>query len=171
MSPVLTIIRLHFSPSRSLSRLFLPSPIPLTLSSGVQDTCTRSAVGYNPAQAIERTLDVRASNAAERTSTSLTNAMVLHPIACAVAFLAFLLCCGAGVIGSLVGFVVAGLAWVLALVGMAIDFAIFGVSCAPFRLAALHFTFSHFSPIPLPSGPPLSSPTHRDTRRAVLTLP
>ena len=54
--------------------------------------------------------------------------MILHPIACAVAFIAFALSCGAGVVGSLLGALVALLAWVLTLVVMAIDFSLFGVS-------------------------------------------
>ena len=53
--------------------------------------------------------------------------MILHPIACAVAFIAFALSCGAGVVGSLLGAMVAALAWVLTLVVMAVDFSLFGV--------------------------------------------
>jgi len=53
--------------------------------------------------------------------------MVLHPIACALAFIAFLASCGAGVIGSLIGASIAALAWILTLVVMVIDFSIFGV--------------------------------------------
>ena len=54
--------------------------------------------------------------------------MILHPIACALAFIAFCLSCGAGVVGSILGASVGALAWILALVVMAIDFSIFGVS-------------------------------------------
>ena len=53
--------------------------------------------------------------------------MILHPIACGVAFVAFALSCGAGVVGSLLGAMVAALAWVLTLVVMAVDFSLFGV--------------------------------------------
>ena len=53
--------------------------------------------------------------------------MVLRPIACAVAFIAFALSCGAGVVGSLLGAIVAALAWILTLVVMAVDFSLFGV--------------------------------------------
>lgn len=67
------------------------------------------------------------SKATSDTVDGLTNAMILHPIACAVAFIAFALSCGAGVVGSLLGALVALLAWVLTLVVMAIDFSLFGV--------------------------------------------
>ena len=53
--------------------------------------------------------------------------MILHPIACAVAFIAFALSCGAGVVGSLLGAMVAALAWILTLVVMAVDLSLFGV--------------------------------------------
>lgn len=67
------------------------------------------------------------SEAAQATVHGLTRAMVLHPIACALAFIAFLASCGAGVIGSLVGASIAALAWILTLIVMVIDFSIFGV--------------------------------------------
>lgn len=63
------------------------------------------------------------------TADGLTNALILHPIACGVAFIAFLLSLGSGVVGSLLGAIVAGIAWILTLVVMAIDFALFGVRC------------------------------------------
>ena len=53
--------------------------------------------------------------------------MILHPIACFLAFVAFLVSCGAGVLGSLMGALIAAIAWILTLVVMAIDFSIFGV--------------------------------------------
>ena len=53
--------------------------------------------------------------------------MILHPIACGIAFIAFLLSLGAGVIGSVLGALVAFIAWVLTLVVMAVDFTLFGV--------------------------------------------
>jgi len=67
------------------------------------------------------------STAAQATVDGLTRAMILHPIACALAFIAFLASCGAGMIGSLIGAAIAGIAWILTLVVMVIDFSIFGV--------------------------------------------
>lgn len=60
------------------------------------------------------------------TADALTNAFILHPIACGMAFIAGLLAIG-GVIGSLLGTMVAIVAWLVTVVVMAIDFAVFGV--------------------------------------------
>jgi len=68
------------------------------------------------------------SNSSAASVNGLTRAMILHPIACALAFIAFGLSCGAGVVGSILGASVAAVAWALTLVVMAIDFSIFGVS-------------------------------------------
>lgn len=61
------------------------------------------------------------------TSDSLTHVMVLHPIACGLAFIAFLLSLGSGIIGSLAGALVAFLAWILTLIVLATDFTVFGI--------------------------------------------
>lgn len=53
--------------------------------------------------------------------------MVLHPIACGVAFLAFLLACGKGIFGSFAGAMLAAVAWVITLISMAVDFSLFGI--------------------------------------------
>jgi uncharacterized membrane protein len=53
--------------------------------------------------------------------------MVLHPIETGIAFIAFLLACGSGIVGSFVGAMVALLAWVLTLVSLAVDFSLFGI--------------------------------------------
>jgi hypothetical protein len=57
---------------------------------------------------------------------SLTNAFVLHPVACALAFIAGL-CALGGAIGSLIGSFIAIVAWIITLVVMVIDFVVFGV--------------------------------------------
>ena len=67
------------------------------------------------------------SEIAAGTSSALTRVMVLHPIACGVAFIAFLLSCGAGVVGSFAGAMVALVAWVLTLISLAVDFSLFGI--------------------------------------------
>ena len=61
------------------------------------------------------------------TSASLTRVMILHPIECGVAFIAFLLACGSGIVGSFAGAMVALVAWVLTLISLAIDFSLFGI--------------------------------------------
>lgn len=53
--------------------------------------------------------------------------MVLHPIACGCAFIAFLISIGSGTVGSLIGAMIAFLAWILTLVSLATDFTLFGI--------------------------------------------
>ena len=53
--------------------------------------------------------------------------MILHPIACGVAFIAWIVSIGAGVIGSLFAVLAALVAWILCLIVMATDFSTFGV--------------------------------------------
>jgi phosphotransferase system glucose/maltose/N-acetylglucosamine-specific IIC component len=53
--------------------------------------------------------------------------MVLHPVACGVAFIAWLLSIGGAVVGSLFGVLAAFVAWVLCLIVMATDFSLFGI--------------------------------------------
>ena len=67
------------------------------------------------------------STSARDSADGLTNAFVLHPVACALAFIAGLAALG-GAIGGLIGTLIAALAWIITLVVMAIDFAAFGVS-------------------------------------------
>lgn len=67
------------------------------------------------------------SRAGSDTADTLTNAFVLHPVACGLAFIAGL-CAFGGAIGGLIGTLIAALAWIITLVVMAIDFAAFGVS-------------------------------------------
>ena len=92
-----------------------------------QDYCYPRHVGYKPADIISAIDGTPFSKAASDTVDGLTRVMILHPIACAVAFIAFALSCGAGVVGSLLGAMVAALAWILTLVVMAVDFSLFGV--------------------------------------------
>lgn len=60
------------------------------------------------------------------TADALTNAFILHPIACGLAFIAGLVAFG-GIFGSLIGSMIAIVAWLITVVVMAIDFASFGV--------------------------------------------
>lgn len=67
------------------------------------------------------------NQAAADTADALTRVMILHPIACGLAFIAFCFSCGAGVVGSVLGFAVGALAWLLTLVAMVVDFIAFGI--------------------------------------------
>jgi hypothetical protein len=67
------------------------------------------------------------SNYAENTTKALTKAMILHPIACGLNFIAFLLALGAGWVGSLLASLVAALAFIVTLVVMILDFVAFSI--------------------------------------------
>jgi hypothetical protein len=71
------------------------------------------------------------TRAGRDTANSLTNAMILHPVACGLAFIAFCVSIGASVIGSLLSFFIGAIAWVMTVVVMAIDFSLFGVRDPP----------------------------------------
>lgn len=66
-------------------------------------------------------------SASENTSEGLTRVMVLHPVACALSFIAFLLALGSGFIGALFASIVSGLAFIVTVVVMATDFTLFGI--------------------------------------------
>lgn len=62
------------------------------------------------------------SNLSEDTPEALTRVFVLHPVACGLCFIAFLLCLGAGTVGSLLASLVSGLSFVVILVALICDF-------------------------------------------------
>ena len=94
---------------------------------GGNDWCTGRHIGYSPSHVMSLADGTGFSEAAANTADGLTNVMVLHPVACGVAFLAFAISASAGVIGSLIGVIVAFVAWVITLIVMASNFAAFGV--------------------------------------------
>ena len=67
------------------------------------------------------------STASADTAKALTRVMILHPIACGVSFIAFILAFGSGFFGALLAATVAALAWLITLIAMAVDFALFGI--------------------------------------------
>jgi len=91
-----------------------------------QDLCFPKVIGYKPAVIMAEIDHTTFSNASSDTADALTNAFILHPIACGLAFIAGLAALG-GVIGGLISTLVAAVAWIITLVVMAIDFAAFGI--------------------------------------------
>ncbi len=67
------------------------------------------------------------SDYARSSTDGLTKAMILHPIACGVNFIAFLLGLGAGVVGSFLASVVALFGFLLTCVILIIDFVLFSI--------------------------------------------
>jgi len=66
----------------------------LVSNSTDQDYCYPKHIGYNPAQIMSQIDGTTFSTAATDSSKALTRVMILHPIACGVAFIAFLLALG-----------------------------------------------------------------------------
>ncbi|KAJ4407124.1 hypothetical protein N0V85_004414 [Neurospora sp. IMI 360204] len=91
------------------------------------DSCSSSHVGYNPANVMRTIEGIYFSNYAENTTKALTKAMILHPIACGLNFIAFLLALGAGLVGSFLASLVAALAFIVTVVIMILDFVTFSI--------------------------------------------
>jgi hypothetical protein len=92
-----------------------------------QDWCPPATIGYDPASIMAQIDGTGFSTASGDTADSLTRVMVLHPIACGLAFIAFLLALGAGFIGSLFAALVSAVAFIITLVVMATDFVWAGI--------------------------------------------
>jgi len=92
-----------------------------------QDFCTSEHIGYNPAAIMSSIDSTTFDKAATDTTKALTRVMILHPIACGLAFIAFLLALGAGVCGAIFASMVAAVAWIVTLVVMVTDFVAFGI--------------------------------------------
>lgn len=92
-----------------------------------QDFCFPKVIGYKPAVIMEEIDHTTFSRASSDSADTLTNAFVLHPVACGLAFIASI-CALGGAIGGLIGTMIAAVAWIITLVVTAIDFAAFGVS-------------------------------------------
>ena len=67
------------------------------------------------------------STASGDTADALTRVMILHPIACGLAFIAFLLALGSGFIGSLFASMVSAVTFLITLLVMATDFVWAGI--------------------------------------------
>jgi len=98
----------------------------LDTGSGGKDFCSSRAIGYQPANVMEAIDHTQFSTAAADSANGLTHAMILHPICCAFAFIAFVLSLG-GVFGSVFAAILGFFSWGLTLVVMAIDFSLFGI--------------------------------------------
>ncbi|KAI0012711.1 pali-domain-containing protein [Xylariaceae sp. FL0662B] len=92
------------------------------------DACSRSQVGYDPAAVVtSQVQSVDFSSNAATALRALTRVMILHPIATGLAFIAFLLALGAGVLGGLLASLVSLLTFLVTLVALVCDFVAFGI--------------------------------------------
>jgi hypothetical protein len=67
------------------------------------------------------------STASGDTADALTRVMILHPIACGLAFIAFLLAIGSGFFGTFFASLVSAVTFIITLVVLATDFVAFGI--------------------------------------------
>lgn len=86
------------------------------------NVCTGRSVGYPLA---EQASAFSGQNIAHSVSTT-TRALVMHPIACVLAFIAFVICATADRFGFLGATMFTSLAFVFSFIVMVIDFALFG---------------------------------------------
>ena len=73
-------------------------------------------MGYSIADVMKSVDGTQFSEYASDTTRHLTKAMILHPIACGLNFLAFLLALGASVVGSFLASLVALVAFIVTIV-------------------------------------------------------
>ncbi|CAK7199006.1 hypothetical protein SEUCBS139899_001674 [Sporothrix eucalyptigena] len=92
------------------------------------NACTGKHIGYNPAAFVSSLDDSTSfSTASEDSTKALTRVMILHPIATGIAFIAFLLAVGAGVIGSFLGAFVSLITFIITVVVLITDFVLFHI--------------------------------------------
>jgi len=91
------------------------------------DVCSKKMIGYSPMKIMESIDSASYSSAARNTADGLTRVQILHPIACGLAFIAFLFALGAGICGALFASAIAAVAWVITLVVMVTDFVAWGI--------------------------------------------
>jgi hypothetical protein len=94
------------------------------------DVCSPRAVGYSPLTVmanVDGYSDSRFSDYAKSSTTSLTKVMILHPIATAFSFIAFILGIGAGMVGSFTAALVSLVAFIITVVALICDFVLWSV--------------------------------------------
>jgi small-conductance mechanosensitive channel len=84
-------------------------------------------VGYHPADIMNQANGTPFSGYAASTTHTLTSVMILHPIATALCFIAFLMALGSGMIGSLLAALVSTVAFLVTVVALIVDFVLFSI--------------------------------------------
>jgi hypothetical protein len=92
-----------------------------------QDYCFPKTIGYKPASIMAQIDGTGFSTASGNTADALTKVMVLHPIACGLAFIAFILAIGSGCFGTFLASLVSAVTFIITVIVMATDFVAFGI--------------------------------------------
>ncbi|OBT81115.1 hypothetical protein VE02_10305 [Pseudogymnoascus sp. 03VT05] len=91
------------------------------------NSCTGAHIGYSPVPYLDSLNAGNYGSASKNTADALTRVMVLHPVACGLAFLAFLASLGASIFGSLCAALISSVAWLVTLVVLITDFVAWGI--------------------------------------------
>ncbi|KAL7942169.1 actin cortical patch SUR7/pH-response regulator pali [Trichoderma barbatum] len=129
-SPVvndLSILKIDFSGSSSIDRITYGTFGYCVINSNGNDDCTKAHVGYDATAALGQANQLNFSKNDRDAARVLTRVMILHPIAAGLTFLAFLLCLGTSILGSLVASIFSALAFIATVIAMACDFAGFQI--------------------------------------------
>ncbi|KAJ2901239.1 hypothetical protein MKZ38_002103 [Zalerion maritima] len=94
---------------------------------GDVDICTPKQIGYRPIEPAVEWDETDFSVYADRTTKILSRVMVLHPVATGMAFIAFLLALGSGIVGSLLASLLSCLTFLTTLCVLICDFVLFGM--------------------------------------------
>lgn len=107
----------------------------LATPDSASDACTKAQVGYQFPQALFNLAESTGvlSNTAENAIEATTKALVLHPIACGVSFLAFLIAALSDRLGFICAALIAFVAMLCAAVAMILDIVLFYVLKAYLR--------------------------------------
>lgn len=114
-------------PPRAIIELVKKPWLTIISCSDDDDWCTGSHIGYDPLAEMARTQTTNYDRAQGATVRTLTHVMVLHPIAVALSFIAFLLAIGSGFIGAIFAASVSLLAFLVSVVVLATDITLFSV--------------------------------------------
>src|SRR5262245_61687032 len=97
--------------------------VSFNLRSSDQDDCSAVAIGYDIAGIIAATTNKPYTSS---TLQHLSHSLILHPIATGVTFIALVIAASSHCIGFLFASALAGIAWLITLVVIAVDFSLFG---------------------------------------------
>jgi uncharacterized membrane protein len=89
------------------------------------DTCSGRSIGYQLGRIVEQLDGVTMSSSTATATHNLSRALILHPIACGVAFLSFLTALASHRIGFLFSSLIAFVALVITMIAMIIDWVNF----------------------------------------------
>ena len=116
------------------SEFYVSCALGIKLNDGsfsISNSCSGRSTGYDMMRVVEDLDGVRSSSGTASAVHNLSRALILHPIACGIAFLSFLTALASHTIGFLFASLIAMIATVITLIAMIIDWVNFGVSLPP----------------------------------------